>query len=93
MIQGFKCKKTASLARDGSCHKTFSSFRVQAEKRLRVLSLATRIEDLMLLKSNHFEALSGNRSGQYSIMINEKWRICFRWSETGPYDVEIVDYH
>ena len=84
MIQGYKCRKTEELATRGVCHKTFRPFQRQAEKRLRVLESATRIEDLMLLKSNHFEALSGDRSGQYSIMVNEKWRICFCLLYTSP---------
>ena len=54
---------------------------------------ATSREDLMGLPSNRFEALRGDRSGQYSIRINDQWRICFRWSGKGPEDVEIVDYH
>jgi len=60
-----------------------------------VLDAATSVSDLARLNSNRLEALRGDRRGQYSIRINEKWRICFRWPEgtPGPVDVEIVDYH
>lgn len=93
MIQGYSCKKTRQLDVEGVCDKKFAAFRDQAERRLRVLSAANCIEDLMKLKSNHFEALGGKRSGQFSIMINSQWRICFTWGPSGPDSVEIVDYH
>ena len=54
---------------------------------------AESLRDLAGLPSNGLEALSGVRAGQHSIRINRQWRICFRWEEDGPYDVEIVDYH
>jgi proteic killer suppression protein len=70
-------------------------FRMQAEKRLRVLEAATSIVDLRTLPSNRLEALKGGRKGQYAIRINLQWRICFDWPEnvTGPENVVIVDYH
>lgn len=71
----------------------FQSFARQAEKRLRVLDAADTLEALMHLPSNLFKAFSGDRHGQYSIRINEQWRICFAWRLDGPCDVEIVDYH
>ncbi|MBC8018808.1 MAG: type II toxin-antitoxin system RelE/ParE family toxin, partial [Verrucomicrobia bacterium] len=57
------------------------------------LESATCLEDLMNLSSNRFEALGGDRNGQQSIRINQQWRICFKWQEDGPHNVEIVDYH
>ena len=59
------------------------------------LSAAIRLDDLRALPSNRLEALRGDRDGQYSIRINEQWRICFEWSQnaSGPSNVEIVDYH
>jgi proteic killer suppression protein len=59
------------------------------------LDAATSLRDLAVLPGNRFEALSGERKGQYSIRINDQWRICFEWAEgdSGPSDVEIVDYH
>ncbi len=94
MIQGYKDKQIRLFA-EGRRVKQFQSFKTQAEKRLRILEAAHNIHDLMRLSSNHFEALSGKRKGQYSIRINEQWRICFTWPQTakGPENVEIVDYH
>ena len=62
-------------------------------RRLTVLDSADTLEDLAGLPSNRLEALRGERAGQYSIRINAQWRICFRWAQDGPHDVEIVDYH
>lgn len=73
--------------------KEFDAFRAQAQRRLLILAQAMRIEDLAAINSNGFEALGGDRTGQYSIRINSKWRICFRFEEGDAYDVEIVDYH
>lgn len=93
MIQGFKCKATGLLANEGQCDKRFRPFQRQAEKRLRILEAAESLNSLRMVPSNRFEALNGDRKGQYSIAVNMQWRICFRWGETGPWDVEIVDYH
>ena len=54
---------------------------------------AAALQDLAALPSNRLEALSGDRTGQYSIRINRRWRICFHWEDDGPYDVEVVDHH
>jgi proteic killer suppression protein len=64
-----------------------------ARRKLRQLEIANVLEDLRIPPGNRLEALRGSRSGQYSIRINEQWRICFRWSDAGACDVEIVDYH
>ncbi|WP_083782904.1 type II toxin-antitoxin system RelE/ParE family toxin [Roseibium sp. TrichSKD4] len=58
-----------------------------------ILDAAESISDLAALPSNRFEALSGDREGQFSIRINQQWRICFEWPDDGPENVEIVDYH
>jgi len=73
--------------------REFESFADQSRRRLAILTVATRIEDLAGLPSNRLEMLSGDRAGQHSIRINMQWRICFRWNDEGPTDVEIVDYH
>ena len=65
----------------------------QAERRLTLLDNAEELRDLAGLPSNRLEALRGDRTGQHSIRINRQWRICFRWTDEGPHDVEIVDYH
>lgn len=94
MILGFADKRTAQFAA-GERVKAFSGFAEQATKRLQILEAAGSIADLWSLPSNRFEQLSGDREGQYSIRINQQWRICFRWleGERGPSDVEFVDYH
>ena len=71
----------------------FQGFADQATRRLTVLDNVASLQDLVALLSNMLEALSGARIGQYSIRINRRWRICFRWEDDGPYDVEVVDYH
>lgn len=73
--------------------KEFTGFADQARRRLAILTAATRLEDLAGLPSNRLEALKGNRVGQYSIRINDQWRICFRWGNEGAERVEICDYH
>ena len=73
--------------------REFQGFVDQATRRLAVLDSATSLQDLAALRSNRLESLSGDRAGQCSIRINRQWRICFRWEDDGPYDVEIVDYH
>jgi proteic killer suppression protein len=92
MIQSFKDKKTKLLF-EGKRVSDFQSFARQAEKRLRILDAADTLEALTMLPGNRFKALGGNRQGQYSIRINDQWRICFEWSDAGPQNVEIVDYH
>jgi len=92
MIQSFKDKRTRRIF-EGERVPAFQSFARQAEKRLRVLDAADRLEALKRLPSNRFKALRGDRLGQYSIRINDQWRICFEWLQDGPYNVEITDYH
>ncbi len=92
MIRSFRDKKTEALYR-GERVKKFQSFARQAERRLQILDSATSIGDLAQLPSNRFEALRGDRKGQFSIRINLQWWVCFTWHEDGPHGVEIVDYH
>jgi proteic killer suppression protein len=94
MIQSFRDKRTQRFAR-GLHVKAFSGFARQAEKALDRLDAATGLSDLAALPGNRLEALSGNRKGQYSIRINDQWRVCFEWpsGSIGPHHVEIVDYH
>lgn len=94
MIVSYRDKRTERFAR-GDRVKEFSGFSRQAERRLDRLEAATGLKDLAAIPGNHFEALYGDRQGQYSIRINDQWRICFEWPEgsSGPVNVEIVDYH
>jgi toxin HigB-1 len=94
MIRSYREKDTGALA-EGQRVRKWEPFRRQPEKRLRILDAANSLGDLAALNSNRLEALKGNRKGQYSIRINEQWRICFEWPNDarGPLNVEIVDYH
>ena len=92
MIKSFKDKSTKNL-HEGKAVKKFQSFRRWAEKRLRILDAADTLEALMRLPSNRFKSLGGDRQGQYSIRINDQWRICFRFADGDAYNVEITDYH
>lgn len=73
----------------------FQGFQDQAERRLAILNAAPSIDALRALPGNRLEALRGDRAGQFSIRINQQWRICFEWpaDHPGPINVEIVDYH
>lgn len=94
MILGYRDKRTREFAA-GKRVKAFESFAHKAEMKLDQLEAATSLEDLAVLPGNRLEALKGDRKGQYSIRINEQWRICFQWphGSKGPVNVEIVDYH
>jgi toxin HigB-1 len=93
MIVSYRGKRTARFAR-GDHVREFSGFARQAEIRLDRLDAATSLKDLAALPGNRLEALHGDRQGQYSIRVNDQWRICFEWPEnlSGPVNVEIVDY-
>jgi len=92
MIRGFKGRKTQRFF-EGQRIPSYLSFADQANRRLTVLDNAESLQDLAALKSNRLELLSGDRLGQHSIRINRQWRICFRWKDDGPWEVEIIDYH
>jgi toxin HigB-1 len=92
MIQSFKCKDTLALF-EGKSPRCFKAFVSVAERKLAQLDAAQTLEFLKAPPGNHLEALKGDRKGQHSIRINDQWRLCFKWSEMGPTEVEIVDYH
>ena len=94
MILSYRDKKTEGFA-SGTFVKAFQGFEDQAAKRLAILNAAPTLETLRALPSNRLEALRGDRAGQYSIRINQQWRICFEWldGQPGPSNVEIIDYH
>lgn len=91
MIVTFADKDTESIAR-GYRVKQFDSFARIAQRKLRQLEIAGSIQDLRIPPGNRLEKLAGNRDGQWSLRINDQFRICFRWTAAGPADVEIVDY-
>lgn len=94
MILSYRDERTSDFAR-GKRVKAFSGIERSARLKLDRLDAATSILDLAALPGNRFEALKGKRKGQYSIRINDQWRVCFEWPDRspGPTSVEIVDYH
>jgi len=93
MIRSFKCKDTAKIFDTGFSRKFPASILKSAIIRHAMINRSGKLEDLRIPPSNHLEKLAGDREGQYSIRINDKYRVCFRWQENNAYDVEIVDYH
>ena len=94
MIVSYRDKRTRDFAA-GKWVKALCGIERSARLKLDRLESATALEDLAALPGNRFEALVGDREGQYSIRINDQWRVCFEWPERskGPSNVEIVDYH
>jgi len=92
MIRSFKCEYTEALSK-GQNVRRFVNISKVARRKLRQIEIAGRLEDLKVPPGNHLEALKSDRSGQYSIRINDQWRGCFRWTDVGAENVEIVDYH
>jgi len=92
MIRSFHCKDTATLFNDRYVRR-FRSIERVTRRKLLYLHRAIKLQDLRVPPGNRLEALKGSRKGQYSIRINDQWRICFRWKNGDALDVEIVDYH
>jgi proteic killer suppression protein len=92
VIKSFACAETEALAR-GERVRRFVNIASVARRKLRQLEVSARLDDLRVPPGNRLEALKGDRSGQYSIRINDQWRVCFRWTAAGAENVEIVDYH
>jgi toxin HigB-1 len=93
MIRGFADAETALIWSGQRSRKLPGDIQGVALRKLRMLNQARVLSDLRVPPGNRLEALKGNRAGQYSIRINDQWRICFRWDQGGSSDVEIVDYH
>ena len=92
MIKTFRDKETEGLF-EGKSQKRFKAFERVAFRKLKYLAAAHDLIDLRVPPGNHLEALHGDREGQYSIRINDQFRVCFVWREGAAYEVEIVDYH
>ncbi len=92
MIRSFRCKDTQLLFA-GESPRRFRTIEIVATRKLQMVAAAKELRDLRAPPGNRLEALQGDRGGQHSIRINEQWRICFEWSDDGPTQVEIVDYH
>lgn len=92
MIRTFKDKDAEMLYNSGHSKK-YRAYERIALRKLDMIAAAAVLDDLKIPPGNHLEALHGNREGQYSIRINDQFRICFEWNSGGAYDLEIVDYH
>ncbi len=92
MIGSFRCPDAERLAQ-GWAVPRFQAFERVARRKIRQLEIAGRLEDLRVPPGNRLEALRGDRTGQHSIRINDQFRLCFRWADSGPEAVEIVDDH
>ncbi|MBD5802331.1 Toxin HigB-1 [Azoarcus sp. Aa7] len=91
-IRSFRCADTAALY-SGQQPKRFRNIEAVAQRKLQMLDAAFELRDLRSPPGNRLEVLAGDRAGQYSIRINDQWRVCFEWTASGPANVEIVDYH
>lgn len=92
MIRSFADKTTAVLFEMGR-HRSFGVISAVALRKLKQLDLVERLEELSIPPGNQLERLRGNRADQHGIRVNKQYRVCFRWTEQGPEDVEIVDFH
>jgi proteic killer suppression protein len=93
VIRSFRDRDTQRLFHREPVRKWAEALQRIGLRKLLMLDAATRLDDLRVPPANRLEKLAGRRAGQYSIRINDQWRVCFRWSEGDAYDVEIVDYH
>lgn len=93
MIQSFKCKETEKIWNQEYSKKFSESIQRIALRKLFMIQRAKELKDLMIPPANRLEKLKGDRKNQYSIRINDQYRICFQWEDSNAYEIEIVDYH
>ena len=93
MIKTFACPETEKIAQGQRSHQLPGDIQSVARRKLSYLKNAKSLQDLRIPPGNRLEALKGDRRGQYSIRINDQWRLCFVWRDGDAYDVAIVDYH
>lgn len=93
MIRNFKDKETEKIFERQRSRKLPSDIQQVTLRKLRMLDRAETLQDLRVPPANRLERLVGDREGQYSIRVNDQWRICFEWEDSEAWDVEIVDYH
>lgn len=92
MIKSFRCRDTEKLASETGVRR-FVNIERTAQRKLGMLDAICSLDELRVPPANRLEKLAGSRLGQYSIRINDQWRLCFEWRNGNAYDVEIVDYH
>lgn len=93
VLRSFRDKDTEAIWRRQRSRRFDRPMQRAAWRKLAMLDAAETLADLRVPPGNRLEKLSGDRAGQYSIRVNQQWRVCFVWSDAGPEDVEIVDYH
>jgi proteic killer suppression protein len=93
MIKSFKSKETEKIFNRNYSLKFPPSIQKAALRKLLMIDAATTLEDLRVPPANNLEKLKGNRQGRYSIRINDKWRVCFKWKQKDVYEIEIINYH
>ena len=93
MIKNFKCKEAEKIFNRVRSRKLPANIQQVALRKLRMLNRASTLQDLRVPPANRLEKLVGDRMGQYSIRINDRWRVCFTWEDENAYNVEVVDYH
>jgi proteic killer suppression protein len=93
VIRSFGDKDTETVFERGRVRRWSSDLQRAALRKLLILDAAETLDDLRSPPGNRLEKLKGDRAGQYSIRVNDQWRVCFRWTEGDAYDVEIADYH
>jgi proteic killer suppression protein len=93
VIKSFRCRETQGIWNGQLSRKLPSDIQRIAARKLEMLSAATQLDSLRIPPANRLEKLKGERAGQYSIRVNDQWRICFRWRNGDAFDVEIADYH
>jgi proteic killer suppression protein len=93
MIKSFRCEETRKVLERETLRRFPPTIHRTAHRKLLILDAAESLEDLRVPRENRLEKLKGDRKGQYSVRITDRWRVCFRWLKGDAYDVEIVDYH
>ncbi|MBX9743378.1 MAG: type II toxin-antitoxin system RelE/ParE family toxin [Chthoniobacterales bacterium] len=93
MILSFSCQETEKIAQGLVSRRLSQNLQSVMHRKLRMLNAASQLRDLLIPPNNSLESLKGDRRGEHSIRINQQWRLCFTWTDHGPINVEIVDYH
>lgn len=93
VIRSFRSEETAKVWRGRSSRRLPPDIQRVARRKLRMLNNAKSLADLRVPPANRLEALRGDRAGQYSIRVNDRWRVCFEWRDGDAFEVEVVDYH